>query len=400
MNLALSEKSQLLFNSPVSPSLRLSVIVPAKNESLDIISTLDALRLQADRQGNPIDHQLYEVLVLANNCSDDTYAICQNYQNRYLDFSLHVECIEIDKPIAHIGTVRRLLMDKAYRRLISVAGGKGIIVSTDADSQVDKNWICNILLEMENGVDVVGGRIIPKETPRLSRLHHLRDVTYRFFQTRLESEIDPCLSNPWPRHFQCYGPSLAVTCEIYEKAGRIPAIPFLEDEEFRKALKRIDAKIRHAPNVKIHTSSRLDGRVEFGFSVQLQHWSDMSENKQQQMVESLDTLIFKNNLKKRLRKVWNKHKQQVEASVELDEIARELNCSKVSLLGILRSTLYFETLWENIEMHMDKDGHQNIVIQPISTVIESFRHYYASKPKIPLPKVESLSMAPPETAFN
>jgi glycosyltransferase involved in cell wall biosynthesis len=400
MNLALSEKSQLLFNSPVSPSLRLSVIVPAKNESLDIISTLDALRLQADRQGNPIDHQLYEVLVLANNCSDDTYAICQNYQNRYLDFSLHVECIEIDKPIAHIGTVRRLLMDKAYRRLISVAGGKGIIVSTDADSQVDKNWICNILLEMENGVDVVGGRIIPKETPRLSRLHHLRDVTYRFFQTRLESEIDPCLSNPWPRHFQCYGPSLAVTCEIYEKAGRIPAIPFLEDEEFRKALKRIDAKIRHAPNVKIHTSSRLDGRVEFGFSVQLQHWSDMSENKQQQMVESLDTLIFKNNLKKRLRKVWNKHKQQVEASVELDEIARELNCSKVSLLGILRSTLYFETLWENIEMQMDKDGHQNIVIQPISTVIESFRHYYASKPKIPLPKVESLSMAPPETAFN
>ena len=400
MNLALSEKSQLLFNSPVSPSLRLSVIVPAKNESLDIISTLDALRLQADRQGNPIDHQLYEVLVLANNCSDDTYAICQNYQNRYLDFSLHVECIEIDKPIAHIGTVRRLLMDKAYRRLISVAGGKGIIVSTDADSQVDKNWICNILLEMENGVDVVGGRIIPKETPRLSRLHHLRDVTYRFFQTRLESEIDPCLSNPWPRHFQCYGPSLAVTCEIYEKAGRIPAIPFLEDEEFRKALKRIDAKIRHAPNVKIHTSSRLDGRVEFGFSVQLQHWSDMSENKQQQMVESLDTLIFKNNLKKRLRKVWNKHKQQVEASVELDEIARELNWSKVSLLGILRSTLYFETLWENIEMQMDKDGHQNIVIQPISTVIESFRHYYASKPKIPLPKVEILSMAVPETAFR
>jgi glycosyltransferase involved in cell wall biosynthesis len=399
MNLALSEKSQLLFNSPVSPSLRLSVIVPAKNESLDIISTLDALRLQADRQGNPIDHQLYEVLVLANNCSDDTYAICQNYQNRYLDFSLHVECIEIDKPIAHIGTVRRLLMDKAYRRLISVAGGKGIIVSTDADSQVDKNWICNILLEMENGVDVVGGRIIPKETPRLSRLHHLRDVTYRFFQTRLESEIDPCLSNPWPRHFQCYGPSLAVTCEIYEKAGRIPAIPFLEDEEFRKALKRIDAKIRHAPNVKIHTSSRLDGRVEFGFSVQLQHWSDMSENKQQQMVESLDTLIFKNNLKKRLRKVWNKHKQQVEASVELDEIARELNCSKVSLLGILRSTLYFETLWENIEMHMDKDGHQNIVIQPISTVIESFRHYYASKPKIPLPTVESLSVAAPETGL-
>jgi glycosyltransferase involved in cell wall biosynthesis len=398
MKVALSEKNNILFNSPVNPLLRLSVIVPAKNESLDIVSTLDALRIQTDSDGNLIDHQVYEVLVLANNCSDDTFAICENYQHRYPDFALHVECIEIEKPIAHIGTVRRMLMDEAYRRLTSVAGGKGIIVSTDADSQVDKNWICNILLEMENGVDVVGGRIIPRETPRLSRVHHLRDVTYRFFKTRLESEMDPCLSNPWPRHFQCYGPSLAVTCEIYEKAGRIPAIPFLEDEEFRKALKRIDAKIRHAPNVKIHTSSRLDGRVEFGFSVQLQHWSDMSQNKQQQMVESLDTLIFKNNLKNRLRKLWNKHQQHVNGCFEFHELARELNTATASLLSLFESSCYFETIWENIEMQLDQQGHEKIINEPISVVIQSFRHYYASMPNIPMPKLETLTITPQEIA--
>jgi hypothetical protein len=398
MKVALSEKNIILFNSPVNPLLRLSVIVPAKNESLDIVSTLDALRIQTDSDGNLINHQVYEVLVLANNCSDDTFAICKNYQNRYPDFALHVECIEIEKPIAHIGTVRRMLMDEAYRRLTSVAGGKGIIVSTDADSQVDKHWICNILLEMENGVDVVGGRIIPRETPRLSRVHHLRDVTYRFFKTRLESEMDPCLSNPWPRHFQCYGPSLAVTCEIYEKAGRIPAIPFLEDEEFRKALKRIDAKIRHAPNVKIHTSSRLDGRVEFGFSVQLQHWSDMSQNKQQQMVESLDTLIFKNNLKNRLRKLWNKHQQHVNGCFEFHELARELNTATASLLSLFESSCYFETIWENIEMQLDQQGHEKIINEPISVVIQSFRHYYASMPNIPMPKLETLTITPQEIA--
>jgi hypothetical protein len=398
MKVALSENNNILFNSPVSPLLRLSVIVPAKNESLDIVSTLDALRIQSDSDGNLIDHQVYEVLVLANNCSDDTFAICENYQKRYPDFALHVECIEIEKPIAHIGTVRRMLMDEAYRRLTSVAGGKGIIVSTDADSQVDKNWICNILLEMENGVDVVGGRIIPRETPQLSRLHHLRDVTYRFFKTRLESEMDPCLSNPWPRHFQCYGPSLAVTCDIYEKAGRIPAIPFLEDEEFRKALKRIDAKIRHAPNVKIHTSSRLEGRVEFGFSVQLQHWSDMSQNKQQQMVESLDTLIFKNNLKNRLRKVWNKHKQHLNGCFEFHELAGELNTDTGSLLSLFESSCYFETIWEKLEMQLDQQGHEKIINEQISAVIQSFRHYYASMPKIPMPRIETLNISPQEIA--
>ncbi|MBL4678155.1 MAG: glycosyltransferase [Mucilaginibacter sp.] len=256
-----------LFSSAPGKELQITVILPVKNEEEGLIRTLEALRLQLDNFNQPLNLDVYEILLLANNCTDESALLARTYQSAFPEFRLHVVEIQLERKEAHIGTVRRILMDEAFDRLNSVGRPRGIIVPTDGDSEVDPHWLHYIMEEMNKGNDVVGGRILPRETPALSKIHHLRDVSYRFHLSRLESMLDPCGSDPWPRHFQCYGPSLAVTCEIYEKAGRIPAIPYLEDEEFRKALYRIDAKVRKSPKVKVYTSSRLVGKVEFGFSV-------------------------------------------------------------------------------------------------------------------------------------
>ncbi|WP_316809535.1 glycosyltransferase family 2 protein [Pedobacter agri] len=387
MNQLLPIETKFLFKGELHPSLQLSVIVPAKNESGFIVKTLDALRLQLNELGMAINMDLYEVLVLANNCTDDTFQICKRYQQKYPEFHLHVECIELEEKQAHIGTARRLLMDAAHLRVMKMAGKRGIIVSTDADSEVAPDWVYHIMKEISAGADVIGGRILPRDTPEISRRHHLRDVTYRFLKTRLESAIDPCDSNPWPRHFQCYGPSLAVTCEMYEKAGRLPMIPYLEDEEFRKALNRVDAKFRHSPKVRIYTSGRLDGRVKFGFSVQLKHWSEMSLRSEEQQVESLDALIFKFDFKNRLRNIWNNGTFETYSLTALAALADWAEIDEVELVNIFNTSIYFESLWEKVEQRLHQQGHSSIIYEPINLVISAMRMHFHQRSKVTIKKL-------------
>ncbi|RYE05117.1 MAG: glycosyltransferase, partial [Sphingobacteriaceae bacterium] len=264
-----------LFNQAAVPSetLRVSVIVPARDEAHHIYKTLDALRLQTNENGKPLNAQLYEVLVLVNNCTDNTFETVQKYQLKHPDFPLYAAKVQLPPQKANIGFVRRLLMDEAYKRLCLNADNEGIIASTDGDTQVDKCWVFHIMQEIAKGCHAVGGRILTHKDESISRLFHLRDVTYRSLLAQAEALLDPEEHDPWPRHYQYFGASMAVTCAIYQQVGRLPQVPFLEDNAFHQALQRMDVRIRKTPAVKAYTSTRHSGRVEVGFSEQLKKWS-------------------------------------------------------------------------------------------------------------------------------
>ena len=48
------------------------MVIPARNEAVGVGATVDALADQRDGSGHPLDRRRYEVILLANNCSDDT----------------------------------------------------------------------------------------------------------------------------------------------------------------------------------------------------------------------------------------------------------------------------------------------------------------------------------------
>lgn len=377
MEIKSSSHQELKFQSVPHPLLKVSVVVPAKDEASYIKKTLNALRTQIDDMGEPLQNECYEVLILANNCSDDTYEICKDYQTEYPEFRIAIESIQIPKSLAHIGTVRRMLMDAAYERLMNVTGEKGIIVSTDADTEVDPQWIFQIIQEIENGVDVVGGRILSKDTPSLSRMHHLRDVTYRFLKAKLECEIDPCKFNPWPRHHQCFGASLAVTCEMYERGGRLPIVPYLEDEAFRIAVNRIDAKIRHSPKVLVYTSSRLLGKVDVGFSGQLKEWETMSLNNQQQLEESFESVKLQFVIKNHLRKAWIASMNDNPIPTLVAFICTKTGLDQDQLSSILTKHKYFESLWETFHNQWIYIRPETIQMKPVIEAIVEFRQHFA-----------------------
>lgn len=280
------------------------MIIPAKNEEDYIESALHALYNQTDNRGCPLDFSVYEVLVLANNCKDNTTAVVAKFAEQHPQIRLHLLEHNFSSQQANIGRVRRTLMDTAWNRLMSIGKPEGVIASTDADTVVDSNWIYCTLKAVEEGADAVGGRILTSAQTSGHRLYHLQDVTYRHLQACLESRVDPNPYDPWPRHFQNFGPSLAVTASTYERAGRLPVVPHLEDVKFYEAMQRCDVRIRHCPKVRVTTSSRLEGRVGFGFSKQLETWGMMRQQQLAFQVPCADEWLFRFTLQRQLREAW------------------------------------------------------------------------------------------------
>lgn len=320
-------------------TLKLCVVVPAKNEEHTIKNTLAALYQQVDATGVPIDKGVYEIIVLANNCTDATANVARQFALDHPDSLLHVVEHHLPAHQAHIGFARRVLMDEAYQRLIMLGRQRGVIASTDGDTTVGGTWIHHTLSAISQGADVVGGRIVA-QPQKTGRRYYLQDVTYRYLQSQVESTIDPSLTDPWPRHFQNFGPSLAVTAESYERAGRLPVLPALEDVRFYEALQRCDAHIRHCPQVRVLTSSRVQGRVAFGFSVQLQQWEHMMQQGMPLMVPGADYWIARFTWQKQVRYAW-----QHESFVLLQFVARSLMLSPYELYDRMRRTTYFGEFW-------------------------------------------------------
>ncbi len=61
----------------VSKSKLAVVAIPARNEAADIVGCLAAVALQRDETGAPIAQGSLEVLVFANNCTDETASIAR-----------------------------------------------------------------------------------------------------------------------------------------------------------------------------------------------------------------------------------------------------------------------------------------------------------------------------------
>ena len=73
-----------LIGVPPLPQCEVSVIVPVKDEAQTLVATLTALANQTDLNGQPLNPLTYEIIVLANNCIDESAAIAWFQSRRKL----------------------------------------------------------------------------------------------------------------------------------------------------------------------------------------------------------------------------------------------------------------------------------------------------------------------------
>lgn len=338
--------------SPVRTGLRVSVIVPAKDEAANLPATLAALAAQVTLAGQPLPAESYEVIVLANNCQDDTAAVVRQQAQQFPGLALHVAELYLPGAHAHVGRARRLLMDEACARLEQAGQPAGIIASTDADTRVAPTWLAAIQAEIAAGADAVGGRILTEAAgpdyqsqPALQRLQS-HDAAYRLLCARLENLLDPAVADPWPRHHQHFGASLALTARAYRRVGGLPEVRFLEDEALCQQLRRHDLALRHSPAVQVLTSARHDGRVEVGLSWQLREWLHLSQQQREPQVDNPVQLARQWQLRRQLRTCWANA-----AGAEPDALLTRLGLPAAEVLARISQCGTFGELWDWVLTH-------------------------------------------------
>lgn len=332
---------------PPHAGLRVSVIIPAKDEAANLPATLAALAAQTTLAGHPLPPDSYEVIVLANNCLDDTASQVRRQARLWPGLVLHLAELCLPGEQAHVGRARRLLMDAACARLEQVGHPAGIIASTDADTRVAPTWLAAIQAEIAAGADAVGGRILTEAEelaqaglPGLERLQ-ARDTAYRLLCARLEDSLDPAAADPWPRHHQHFGASLALTARAYRRVGGLPEVRFLEDEALCQQLRRHDLALRHSPHVQVLTSARRDGRVEVGLSWQLREWLRLSQQQREPHVDNPVQLARQWQLRRQLRASWANAPE-----AETDALLTRLGLPAAAVLAQLGGCATFGELWE------------------------------------------------------
>lgn len=338
------------------------VIIPVRNEAETIESTLFALINQIDLQGRPLDPASYEVIVLANNCSDNSAAIARQFAAQYPKFVLHIIEITLPHSQAYIGRVRQLLMDEAYRRLMGLGRSRGVIASTDGDTRVTSNWIAATLEEIRRGADAVSGRLLTERDDRAlldayTRACYLRAVGYGYLSVELEAYIDPDPFDCLPRHHQHGGASLAVTAEMYAIAGGMPAVRTPEDVAFYQALVQVGARFCHSSQVRVFTSMRRQGRTDNGMANQLSQWTDLGQQHQPYLVEAAAALEARLWGRRNLRELWRRilddsqHKTQ-----EVRAIANLLQISPLWLGQAMVKSDSFTELFALVEQQQVQEG--------------------------------------------
>ncbi|MBD0415269.1 glycosyltransferase [Oryzicola mucosus] len=246
------------------------VAIPAKNEQVLLPRLIAALARQTAL--SKLHHPLQVVLVI-NNSDDGSLATALEAARRHTaTLQLTIRCLDFPSSSAHVGSARRLAMDIAASREPS-----GVILTTDADAVPADDWVEQNLAAIALGADLVGGRIVgdKEEELRLGdgflRRAHVH-ARYQELCDELAWLIDPLDHDPWPRHHDHTGASIAVRTTVYRAVGGMDPLPLREDIAFVSKARAAGFRLRHAPEVTVTVSARTHGRARGGMADCLKNW--------------------------------------------------------------------------------------------------------------------------------
>lgn len=267
------------------------IAVPVRDEAERLPALMEALACQTwisrTRRRLPI-------IFVLNNCHDESARVLKEASARLPHLALSVIDIHFSADRAHVGSARRLAMGEALK----TAGPNSVVLTTDADARPARTWIDANLRAIENGADLVGGYIVGDRNEEALLGHGFlrrstRHVHYARLVDQLSALIDPVPHDPWPRHFDHTGASLAVRGEVYQAVGGIPPLPFREDVAFVTAVCRAGYRLRHSLDVQVIVSARLEGRATGGMADCLKGWVDAAVKGLPHLVEDPLTLALR-----------------------------------------------------------------------------------------------------------
>lgn len=245
------------------------VAIPARDEEALLPRLIAALGRQTVLDALP---RPLAVVIVLNNTTDRSRIAAQAAAALFPRLRVTIEDIVYPSDRAHVGSARRHAME-----LSAEAEPAGVILTTDADAAPCDTWVEANLNAIAGGADIVGGRIVgdPDEEARLgpgflrrAALH----ARYGELRDELAALIDPLAHDPWPRHHDHTGGSLAVRTSVYRHVGGMDAVPFREDVAFVSKVRAAGFRLVHPLDVVVTVSARTHGRAKGGMADCLTSW--------------------------------------------------------------------------------------------------------------------------------
>ena len=274
--------NQAIINSEVDDDLKIVVIIPCFDEP-DLIRTLNSLK-----NCQKINSKV-EVIIHINSglntiseikkTNFKTFELAKNWILNYSTNDLKFHLIFTDNlpdKDAGVGLARKIAMDEAVRRFNSINNEKGIIVSFDADSQVDENYFVEIEKAFSDN-KTLGGAIYfehPIEGEDFDQFIFDRIIQYELY---LRYYYQALKYIEFPQVIHTVGSSFAVRADAYCKIGGMNKKKAGEDFYFLQKLLPL-GQIKEINTTKVIPSPRPSDRVPFGTGAAIMKWNENEAN--------------------------------------------------------------------------------------------------------------------------
>lgn len=272
---------QILFENKVAKNTGIIVVIPCFNEP-DIFATLNSLRQCKATKCS------VEVLLIINqpeNAVDSkkeqnekTFVAVKHWLGQqpasFIRF-LVTSPIKLKKKWAGAGLARKTGMDEAVRRFSKIHRSDGIVVSLDADTLVEPNYLIEIESYFEKNPKHVGATLAFEHQKNNLSAKHLEGINY--YEKYLQYYKNALAFTGFPYSMFTIGSAFAVRADAYVKRGGMSRRKAGEDFYFLQGLVQL-GKVGEITVTKVYPSARLSDRVPFGTGPILQKWMSGEED--------------------------------------------------------------------------------------------------------------------------
>ena len=311
-------------------SLPIVVAIPVKNEEKRIGACLNSLAAQTTK--------FDRLVLLLNNCNDGTLQICKQIRARLAGVEIYEE--HLRGHLASAGEARRLAFQYASRPY-----AESILLTTDADAVPDRSWIEKNLREIAGGAQAVCGatEIDPLDASNIKHLlqDDAREMSLLALLDEITSLLNPDPFDPWPRHQQQSGASIALRSDILLLAGGPPHVAACEDRLLIEKLRLVDARIRHAPGIRVRVSGRMEGRAAGGMAETLARRMIKQDALTDEKLEPAIDALRRASARARLRAVR-------QGDAEATPLAADLLIGPAEMHRVLQAS-FFGQAWAEIQ---------------------------------------------------
>lgn len=256
-----------LIDTPILANTFISIVIPAYRE-LGLHKVLKSIKA-CNKPKFP-----FELIILFNASEQDELGRGLNQQAKEeledylcevsLDFPLHIlEENQLPAKTAGVGLARKIGMDEAARRLLSIGREEGVILCLDADCQVRENYLTSVETYFTNSPQFEAGSLYFEHSLEEEEFEAeiYESIIYYELHLRYYKHAMRKMALPFDRY--TVGSSMAVKVAAYLREGGMNKRKAGEDFYFlQKYL--IKQKLGEINTTAVYPSPRISDRVPFG----------------------------------------------------------------------------------------------------------------------------------------